>query len=143
VHRHGRAVVLAAAAWGLGIVGFGAADALWLALACLAFAGGADAISGLFRGVIWNETIPDALRGRLAGLEMLSWSTGPTLGNARAGAAAALVGVRGSVMLGGAMCAAGCAGVAAALPAFWRYDAREGAAVEPPPPPERVTPAPW
>jgi hypothetical protein len=72
---------------------------------------------------------------------MLSWSTGPTLGNARAGAAAALVGVRGSVMLGGALCVAGCAGVAAALPGFWRYDART--AVRPsPPPPERVTPAP-
>jgi MFS family permease len=144
VHRHGRAVVLAASGWGLGIVGFGLADALWLALLCLAFAGGSDSISGLFRGVIWNETIPDALRGRLAGLEMLSWSTGPTLGNARAGAAAALVGVRGSVMLGGAMCAVGCAGVAAALPGFWRYDARTSApaVTEPPLPPEHVTPAP-
>ena len=32
VHRHGRAVALAAAGWGLAIVGFGFADALWLAL---------------------------------------------------------------------------------------------------------------
>jgi MFS family permease len=144
VHRHGRAVTLAAACWGLGIVGFGLAiDTLWLALLCLAFAGGADAISGLFRGVIWNETIPDELRGRLAGVEMLSWSTGPTLGNARAGAVAAAAGVRGSVVIGGLMATAGCGAVAAALPDFWRYDARDAAAVrEPPPSPERVTPAP-
>ena len=64
---------------------FGLADSLWLALVALAFAGAADAISGIFRGALWNETIPDRLRGRLAGLEMISWSSGPLLGNARAG----------------------------------------------------------
>ena len=51
----------------------------------LALAGAADAISGIFRGALWNETIPDRLRGRLAGVEMISWSSGPLLGNARAG----------------------------------------------------------
>jgi MFS family permease len=91
--------------------------------------------------VIWNETIPDALRGRLAGVEMLSWSTGPTLGNARAGAVAAVAGLRGSVVIGGLMATAGCGAVAAALPGFWRYDARKDV-TEPPPPTERVTPAP-
>ena len=49
MHRHGRAVVLAAAGWGVAIVGFGLADALWLALACLALAGAMDAICGMFR----------------------------------------------------------------------------------------------
>jgi MFS family permease len=140
VHRHGRAVVYAAAAYGLAIVGFGLADALWLALLFLAVSGGADAISGLFRGVIWNETIPDELRGRLAGLEMISWSSGPTLGNAEAGAAAALLGLRSSIVIGGAVCAGGSAAIAAALPAFWSYDARTFTV--PPPPPARTTPAP-
>jgi MFS family permease len=140
VHRHGRAIVFAAAGWGLAIVGFGLAHALWLALVCLAVAGGMDAISGLFRGVMWNETIPDALRGRLAGLEMLSWSSGPTLGNAEAGAAAALVGLRSSVVLGGLLCLGGSAAIAAALPAFWRYDAR--AFVPERPPAERITASP-
>jgi hypothetical protein len=82
VHRHGRAVACAAAAWGVAIVGFGFADALWLALACLVAAGAMDSISGLFRSTIWNETIPAHLRGRVAGIEMLSWSSGPTLGGA-------------------------------------------------------------
>jgi hypothetical protein len=100
-----------------------------------------DAISGLFRGVMWNETIPDALRGRLAGLEMLSWSTGPTVGNVEAGAAAALAGLRASVVVGGALCAGGSAAIAAALPAFWRYDARTFVKA-PPPPPERVSAVP-
>ena len=30
----------------------------------LALAGGADMISGVFRGIIWNQTIPDEYRGR-------------------------------------------------------------------------------
>ena len=33
----------------------------------LAVAGAADMVSGVFRGTIWNETIPNTLRGRLAG----------------------------------------------------------------------------
>ena len=100
VHRHGRAVALAACGWGLAIVAFGFADVLWLALACLAIAGGMDAVSDLFRSVIWNETIPDRLRGRLAGVEMISYTAGPTLGNFEAGALASVVGRAGVGRLG-------------------------------------------
>jgi hypothetical protein len=76
-------VALSAIGWGVAIVAFGLADALWLALACLGVAGAMDAISGLFRSVIWNETIPDRLRGGLAGVEMISYTSGPTLGDSR------------------------------------------------------------
>ena len=65
VHRHGIAVILAAGAWGLAITGMGLAPSLFPALVCLAAAGAADAVSGIFRSMIWNQTIPDALRGRL------------------------------------------------------------------------------
>lgn len=124
VHRHGRAIVYAAAAWGGAIVVFGFADALWLALGCLAVAGGMDAVSGIFRSTIWNETIPDHLRGRLAGVEMISWSSGPLLGNAEAGALAALAGLRTSIVAGGIACVAGTVALAVALPRFWSYDSR-------------------
>jgi MFS family permease len=124
VHRHGRAVVLAACGWGMGIVLFGLAPSLWPALAALALAGAMDAVSGVFRGTIWNETIPDRMRGRLAGVEMLSWSSGPALGNVEAGLAASLVGIRASVVGGGVLCVAGALALAAALPGFRRYDAR-------------------
>ena len=127
VHRHGRAVVLAAAAWGVAIAVFGFAAELWLALLCLALAGGFDAVSGIFRATIWNETIPDRLRGRLAGVEMISWSSGPLLGNAEAGFASALVGLRASVVAGGVMCVIGSVAIAAALPKLWNYDSRHGA----------------
>jgi MFS family permease len=124
VHHHGRAVVFAAAAWGVAIAGFGLASTLSLALLCLALAGAFDAVSGIFRATIWNETIPDRLRGRLAGVEMISWSSGPLLGNAEAGFASALVGLRASVVAGGVMCVAGSLVLAAALPRLWGYDAR-------------------
>jgi MFS family permease len=127
VHHHGRAVVFAAAGWGVAIVIFGLAQELWLALVFLALAGGADAISGIFRATIWNETIPDRLRGRLAGVEMISWSSGPLLGNAEAGFTSYLVGLRASIVLGGAMCVAGSGALAAALPKLWAYDSRHGA----------------
>ena len=124
MHRHGRAVVLAAGAWGLGTVAFGLAHALWLALVCLAVAGGADAVSGIFRSRIWNETIPDELRGRLAGIELISFSSGPLLGNVRAGAVASIANVRFSIVSGGVLCMIGAGACALLLPRFWRYDPR-------------------
>jgi hypothetical protein len=83
-----------------------------------------DSISGLFRSTMWNETIPTTLRGRLAGIEMLSWSSGPTLGGAEAGAVGSLAGVRASVVSGGVLCIAGTAALVLVLPRFWHYDAR-------------------
>jgi MFS family permease len=134
VHRHGRAISIAAALWGVAIIGFGLAPWLWLALLGLAAAGAADMVSGIFRMTMWNRTIPDHLRGRLASIEMLSYTSGPLLGNAEAGAAASLVGLRASVVSGGVLCVVAVAGTAAALPAFWAYDARRD--IGPPPPGE-------
>jgi MFS family permease len=128
VHRHGLAVALAAAAWGLMIIAFGLTGALWLALVLLAGAGAADMVSGLFRLTIWNQTIPDHLRGRLAGIEMVSYMSGPLLGNARAGAVASAFGIRASIVSGGVLCIVGAAVLALMLPRFLRYDSREGLA---------------
>ena len=123
VHRHGRAIAAAAAAWGVAIVGFGLAPSLGLALLALAAAGAADMVSGMFRMTLWNQTIPDSLRGRMAGIEMISYSSGPALGNLEAGAVSALAGVRVSVVSGGVLCVVGTVVVSALLPRFWRYRA--------------------
>jgi MFS family permease len=124
LHRHGLAVIVSAAIWGLAITAFGLTDTVPLALACLAVAGAADMTSGLFRSTIWNQTIPDELRGRLAGIEMVSYTSGPLLGNVESGVTATLFGVRASVVSGGVLCVAGVTLAAAALPRFRRYDAR-------------------
>ena len=125
VHRHGMGVIVAATLWGIAIIGFGVAPGLIAALFFLAFAGAADAMSGLYRQLIWNQTIPDSLRGRLASIELLSYSIGPTLGNFEAGVVASLFSVRASVLSGGILTVIGCALCALALPAFRQYDERQ------------------
>jgi hypothetical protein len=121
VKRRGAAVVIAAATWGAAIAALGFATSLPVAVACLAVAGAADMVSGLFRMTIWNETIPSQLRGRMAGIEQLSYMTGPLLGNARAGFAAERFGLARSITWGGLICFAGVAACVPILPAFWRH----------------------
>ena len=138
VHRHGRAIALAVCGWGIAIAAFAYAPDLPLAVLALAVAGGSDMVSGIFRMTMWNQTIPSRVRGRLAGLEMISYSTGEPLGNLEAGAVATLTGsVRVAVLSGGIMSLLGAVIVSLALPAMWRYDARENPA-KPGPMPEPV-----
>ena len=120
VKRQGAAVIVAASLWGLSIVALGYAPSLPIAFACLALAGAADMVSGLFRMTIWNETIPSSLRGRMAGIEQLSYMTGPLLGNARAGFMAEQIGLGRSISVGGVLCVVGVLACIPLLPAFWR-----------------------
>ncbi|MFJ7072831.1 MFS transporter [Streptomyces sp. NPDC098781] len=124
VHRHGRAVVLAAALWGVAVAVAGVSPNVWLVLLFLAFGGAADMVSGIFRGVMWNQTIPDELRGRLAGIELLSYSVGPQLGQTYTGGVAAWKGVRASVWSGGLLCVGAVGVLALCLPKLMTYDAR-------------------
>jgi len=127
IHRHGMGVIVAATIWGMAIIAFGLVPGLVAALMFLVVAGAADMMSGVFRSTIWNQTIPDSLRGRLASIEMLSYSSGPTLGNFEAGVVASLFSIRVSIVSGGVLCVVGCAVAAVALPAFRAYDARRPA----------------
>ena len=124
VHLHVRAIVLAAAAYGVTIALAGIAPSIWVAAVFLALSGAADMISGIFRGTVWNQTIPEQMRGRLAGIEMLSYSVGPTVGQIRAGVVADAWTVRGSIASGGVACLVGVALTAAWLRDFWTYDDR-------------------
>ena len=130
VHRHGRAIALAVGGWGVSIGAFAFAPDLALAVLALAAAGASDMVSGIFRMTMWNQTIPARVRGRLAGLEMISYTTGEPLGNLETGAVAALTGsVRAAVLSGGVLSVLGAVIVTLALPALWRYDARLSAPV--------------
>ena len=124
VHHYGRAVIFSAMVWGLGIAVFGYFASLWLVFAGLAVAGGADSLSGIFRATMWNESIPPDIRGRMAGMEMISYSLGPTAGQFRAGVMAAWTSLRISLTVGGLACAGSVGVVGAALPSLWRFDAR-------------------
>lgn len=124
IHHHGRAIVVAAATYGGFIALAGAMPSFALVLVFLALAGAADMFSAVFRATVWNQTIPDTMRGRLAGIEMLSYSVGPMAGSVRAGFVADAWTVRGSIVSGGVACVAGVALTAVALRDFWGYDSR-------------------
>jgi MFS family permease len=124
VHHHGRAIVVAAAAYGLCVGLAGLMPSIWLVAVFLMLSGAADMVSGVFRSTVWNQTIPEGMRGRLAGIEMLSYSLGPLGGQVRAGVTADLWSVRGAIVSGGFACVAGVGLTALALGDFWSYDAR-------------------
>lgn len=126
IHRHGLMVTIAAVLWGVAILIFGLVDSLAPALIFLAAAGFFDMISGIFRGSIWNQTIPNFLRGRLASIEMMSYLTGPMLGSAKMGFVAESFGLKAALISGGSLCIVSVLGAALFLPKFTAYDGREG-----------------
>ena len=124
VKRHGLAIAIAAGLWGVSIVLFGLASNLWLALFFLSLSGVFDAISGMFRQTMWNEIIANEFRGRLAGIEMISYLCGPKLGDTEAGFIAAAFSVTTSIISGGILCVIGVAVCCYFLPKFWRYQSK-------------------
>jgi MFS family permease len=126
VRRQGLGVIVAAALWGVALVAFGFATALWLALLLLAVAGAADFVSAVLRSTIVLVATPDELRGRITGIEFAQVAAAPTLGNVEAGVLAAVTSIRFSIVSGGLACIAGCGVLALAIPALLRYDAKAG-----------------
>ena len=122
--RHGKIITFAAAGWGFGIFAFGCStDFFYPSLFFLALAGWSDMVSGIFRGTIWNQTIPADRRGRLASVEMLSYASGPLLGNSLMGFMADAWGPSKALMLGGLTAAFGCLVIGRGLREFWDYKA--------------------
>jgi len=129
VRHQGRAIVYAAVVWGLAVAVFGLSGGLVVAVLALVVAGAADATSGIFRMTMWNASIPDDVRGRMAGLELLSYSTGPELGQLRSALVASATSLKTSVVSGGVLCAVSCGALAVLLPTMWRFDAATDANV--------------
>jgi MFS family permease len=130
VRRQGRAVIVAVIIWGAAIACFGLAHWLPLALVLLAVAGWADVLSAVFRGTIIQLAAPDALRGRLMGLQMAVVTAGPRIGDAESGAVASAFGATASVVSGGLACIGGALILARMLPAFSRQDTAIAGEVE-------------
>ena len=125
VRRQGVAVAVAAGLWGVSLIVFGLATALWLALLMLAAAGAADAVSAIFRSTIVMAATPEGMRGRMAGIELAQVASAPTIGNAEAGVVAAFTSLRFSIVSGGIITVIGTALIAVTVPALARYDARD------------------
>ncbi len=122
IKHEGKAIAISAICWGLAMVGFGLSHSLILALFFLALSGAFDACSGIFRTSLWNHVIPPDFRGRLAGIEMLSYLSGPKLGDTRAGLMAATCGIAPAIVSGGFLCILGVAFFCYRLTDFWNYE---------------------
>jgi len=121
VKQETKAIAVAAGCWGVAMVGFGLSHSIGLVLFFLVLSGAFNSISSMFRSSLWNNTIPQRFRGRLAGIEMISYLSGPKLGDARAGLMAADFGLSTAVVAGGVLCVLGVVACCYSMPKFWRH----------------------
>ncbi|HZC98847.1 MAG TPA: MFS transporter [Actinomycetes bacterium] len=125
VRRAGLAVVVAVVLWGAAITAFGLVPWLPLALGLLALAGFADVVSEVFRTTLMQLSAPDGLRGRVVALWQAQVTGAPKLGDAEAGAVAALTTPQVSVVSGGLACIAGAIVLARLIPQLRRASVAE------------------
>lgn len=119
--RYGIFIVLAGLGWSLSMVLVGLSPTFSLILFFLFWAGFSDMLSAVFRLSLWNETIPESIRGRIAGFEMLSYMSGPLLGNALLGFLADRIGIQQALFWGGLLSVTLIFGFNTFKPALWRY----------------------
>ncbi|MFI6005591.1 MFS transporter [Streptomyces sp. NPDC051366] len=124
IRRHGLAILISVAAWGLAIAVFGLTRNLWLGLFFLALAGCADTISMVFRSTMMQAATPDEMRGRLQGVFIVVVAGGPRLGDFVAGTVADRTSPTMAITGGGLGCVLVLLLLALRWRGFARYDAR-------------------
>jgi len=102
-HR-GRMLLWTVAVYGAATVAFGLSENFVLTLLCLAVVGAADTVNMVLRNVIRQLHTPDALRGRMVGVNLVFAQGGPQLGELEAGVVAQMFGPVVSVVTGGLGC---------------------------------------
>jgi MFS family permease len=89
------------ALFGLGVTVFGLSTNVALSIASLLLLGAGDMVSSVVRQTIIYTTTPDAMRGRVAGVNSFFIGCSGQLGSFRAGVMAAMIGTVGAVVAGG------------------------------------------
>ncbi|GAA3058994.1 MFS transporter [Streptomyces roseofulvus] len=123
IRRHGQAILISVAAWGLAIAAFGLSRNLWIGLLCLAAAGYADTSSMIFRNTMMQVAAPDEMRGRLQGVFIVVVAGGPRLGDFVSGSVADLTSPLVAITGGGLLCVLAVGVFAVFARGFRRYDA--------------------
>lgn len=119
--RYGIFIISAATLWSLSMAFVGILSTFQLILFGLFCAGFFDMVSGVFRMSLWNETIPESIRGRIAGFEMLSYMSGPLLGNALLGFLADQIGIQATLFWGAVTSLCLLCLFNFYFPALWKY----------------------
>jgi MFS family permease len=125
VRLQGRAVLWSIVVWGAAIVVFGFSTTLWLSLVMLALAGAGDTLSGIYRMAILQAATEDRYRGRLDGIGMAVWASGPSIGDVESGVVGSIFSLRTTIVSGGILTIVGVVLLRVFAPGFWRYDARD------------------
>ncbi|GAB3461749.1 MFS transporter [Actinophytocola sediminis] len=121
IRRHGVGVTVAVCAWGVAVMGFGFATALWVAVLFLVLGGVADMISMVYRSAILQIDATDDMRGRMQGVFIVVVAGGPRVADLLHGWTAAAVGTTVAASGGGALVIVLTVVAVACLPVFWRY----------------------
>src|SRR5262249_51955754 len=108
-------------AYGAATVVFGISRSFWLTFACLAAAGASDAVSMIIRNLVRQLETPDAIRGRMTGINMVFFMGGPQLVELEAGLVAQWWNAPISVVSGGLGCLVATAVVVAVTPQLPAY----------------------
>ncbi len=121
IKRLGIAIAYSATGWAFSIFCVGFIPALSVLFIGFFVAGVFDTYSGIFRLTMWNESIPESYRGRIAGFSMLSYTSGPLLGNTLMGFLGDSVGLHQALALGGSVSLVAIGLVTFLLPEFRNY----------------------
>lgn len=121
VKRLGVGITFAASGWALSILFVGVTNSFWLMFVGFFCAGVCDSYSGIFRSTMWNESIPDKYRGRIASFSMLSYTSGPLLGNSIIGFLGDSLGLHRSLAVGGSISVIAIIVTTMCLPNFLQY----------------------
>jgi MFS family permease len=125
VRRQGLLLVGSVVVFGLATILFGLTRLYAVVFFALALAGAADSVSTIIRNTIRNLNTPDALRGRMTGVNQIFFMGGPQLGEVEAGAAAQAFGVPFAILTGGIGTILMVALIAARWPVLLRYNGDE------------------
>lgn len=118
----GRIFFVALATFGVTILVISVSTVFWVTMLALAIYGGSDMVSVYVRHTLVQLGTPDALRGRVSAVNGVSINASNQMGDFRAGAMAAVVGVPAAIALGGVATLAIAAAWARIFPELMRMD---------------------
>ncbi|HEU4700211.1 MAG TPA: MFS transporter [Gemmatimonadales bacterium] len=120
MHRAGRAMLWAVAAFGACIIGFGLSRSFLLSLALLAASGMVDQVSVVIRSTLIQVVTPESLLGRVSAVNSIFIGSSNEIGAFESGVAARLLGTVPAVVIGGMLTLAVVAATAWRVPALRR-----------------------
>ena len=103
VERHGRLILTLGVFYTVLWAAFGLSQWLWVSAILLFALGTVDSVWGVTRNTLAQLLVPDALRGRVMSVVMLTTRGGSQLGRVQSGVTVGLIGAQPAVVLGAAV----------------------------------------